>query len=656
MEDEAHILNGRYIALFGLVPHDEVLNLEQLLSGLQTAGRVLNKWGSHSSVRSPLALPQTWIDDLVHGPADEEECRRQDRNGHTCREQQPPDVQTPQQIALGLSDADHETPAHLDVEKTEETKHRLERNRLSDPEHHVQEAEREHVGDDVAKDQVPAGSAGHPGGVHERLDAHRQGLGSQHNRHSPEPIENTDDHAQLPELNRPESSDDDEDRNERHEQDEVGDSHEERVDEAAEKRRHRPHRRGDEHRHKRSHHPEKEGSPGREHELRKDITAQRVGPEQVTGRRPSRLLRLRDRVTNLGVDIRETGVDQLDLSERIVHLLDNQVIDDDGVVANDRVVDLLVVAAPDGGHEDRVGDGHESEDPDDEQAQEADLVLGKKGPVLFEVPPQKPETDPPQRVGQRDLRQRVVPIQTSQWRTSLEVTRFLFQRHAGSLLVPDPRIEENVQHINHDMGDERQRADHRERADRHRNVLSQHRVEQQLPHPRPREHGLGDEAAADDERQAEHKRRGHRQEGITGGMTVTNRLGSQALGTGGEDVVLLQGLQHRTPGDQHDPCERHQSQRKYGKQGVVGDVGGVDPAVAGVFGRRAVTAWLSVQRSCHHLQPDSHGFPDLEIWVNNPSINLELSSLPGWAPATDPVHHPCPARPCHRSRLHGIRQ
>ena len=101
------------------------------------------------------------------------------------------------------------------------------------------------------------------------------------------------------------------------------------------------------------------------------------------------------------------------------------------------------------------------------------------------------------------------------------------------------------------------------------------------PMPGPREDRLGHDAAADDEREGQDERGGHRQQGVASGVTVPDDPVGHALGARGEDVVLAERLEHRAPRQEHRRAEGDQAQGDHRQHRVVGDVGHVD-SVAGL--------------------------------------------------------------------------
>ena len=96
-------------------------------------------------------------------------------------------------------------------------------------------------------------------------------------------------------------------------------------------------------------------------------------------------------------------------------------------------------------------------------------------------------------------------------------------------------------------------------------VALQHGIDGEPAEARDVEHGLGDDHARDQQRNADADHRDDRHRGVLQRMQQQHAVGRQALGVGGADIVLLQHLQHRGAGDAGDQrhvgdAERHRRQ------------------------------------------------------------------------------------------------
>ena len=83
------------------------------------------------------------------------------------------------------------------------------------------------------------------------------------------------------------------------------------------------------------------------------------------------------------------------------------------------------------------------------------------------------------------------------------------------------------------------RGEHQDQPLHDRIVALQHGIDGEAAEPRDVEHGLGDDDARDQQRDADADHRDDRHGGVLQRMQQQHAVGRQALGVGGADVVLL---------------------------------------------------------------------------------------------------------------------
>jgi len=127
--------------------------------------------------RSPLALSQARIDDLIQCTPHQVESRAQQTDREAGRVDQPPLLHV-NQVAGCLCREDHQPPRHADIQQAEERQHGLGKDRLGDGEHHVEKREGQQIGYHVSEYDVGIAATGHSRGFDERTYFDRQCLGA----------------------------------------------------------------------------------------------------------------------------------------------------------------------------------------------------------------------------------------------------------------------------------------------------------------------------------------------------------------------------------------------------------------------------------------------------------------------------------------------
>src|ERR1051325_10402087 len=111
----------------------------------------------------------------------------------------------------------------------------------------------------------------------------------------------------------------------------------------------------------------------------------------------------------------------------------------------------------------------------------------------------------------------------------------------------DARIGDRVE----DVGEEAARDDHHrgheQQPEDHRVVLIVQRIQIETPDAGPREHGLGDERAAEEGAELEPGQRDQRDERVAERVTQQHRAPAQPLGVRRADVVLAHDLEDARP-------------------------------------------------------------------------------------------------------------
>ena len=170
-------------------------------------------------------------------------------------------------------------------------------------------------------------------------------------------------------------------------------------------------------------------------------------------------------------------------------------------------------------------------------------------------------------------------------------------RHRGRS-IPDARVEHGVEHVDHEIDDDIRAREHEDDALDHRIVAAQDRVDRQAAEARNREHALGDDDAADQQRDADADHRDDRDRGVAQRVPHQHVPGGEALGMRGADVVLAQRLQHRRARDARN--QRHVGERE--RDARQDDVGQPRPEALGE--RRVALHRQPVELD--REQPDQH--------------------------------------------------
>src|SRR5207247_177056 len=131
-------------------------------------------------------------------------------------------------------------------------------------------------------------------------------------------------------------------------------------------------------------------------------------------------------------------------------------------------------------------------------------------------------------------------------------------RSAGA----DAGIEDAIEHVDGEVDDDEERGRDEDDALHDRVVAVVDRLDGEPAHPRPREHGLGHDGAAEQGSELEpgdgHDRHGRVLQRVLGD---DQRLG-QALGTRGADVVRAQDLEHGRASEPGDVRPRRTAERE----------------------------------------------------------------------------------------------
>ena len=175
-----------------------------------------------------------------------------------------------------------------------------------------------------------------------RLDHDGQRLRLQHHARPAESRQDPDQQRQFQVPHLHQRAQHDQDADPRHHDHDVGQPHQQHVDQSAKVRRRCPYHRSDAHRHHRRQQPQQELRARAEHQLAQDVPAQRIGAQRVAQAGRRRLL---------------------------------------GLVkckADDRVVDPFV---PDRVHQDRMRQRQQHVEADDHQSQDSDPRLKEQRPV-----------------------------------------------------------------------------------------------------------------------------------------------------------------------------------------------------------------------------------------------------------------------------------
>src|SRR4030095_4536188 len=130
-----------------------------------------------------------------------------------------------------------------------------------------------------------------------------------------------------------------------------------------------------------------------------------------------------------------------------------------------------------------------------------------------------------------------------------------------SMSVADPRIEEHVRQIDQKIDQYVDGGKNQYHALDDRVVAAKDRVDGQAPDPRQREHRLGHDRAADQQRNPDTDDRHHRNGRVLERVTDENLIGRESFRGGGADVVLREDVDHAGAGSARDQCDVNGPQR-----------------------------------------------------------------------------------------------
>src|SRR5499433_1185824 len=136
------------------------------------------------------------------------------------------------------------------------------------------------------------------------------------------------------------------------------------------------------------------------------------------------------------------------------------------------------------------------------------------------------------------------------------------------LPVGDPRIDDGVEHVDHQVDQDDRHREHGDGALGQRVVAGADRVDQHLAEPGPGEDGLGGHGSVERDRHEDADDRQQRDHHVAERVLVDDQALVLALGARGADVVLADHLEHRRARQAAHRRREREAQRE-GRQGQV---------------------------------------------------------------------------------------
>jgi hypothetical protein len=127
--------------------------------------------------------------------------------------------------------------------------------------------------------------------------------------------------------------------------------------------------------------------------------------------------------------------------------------------------------------------------------------------------------------------------------------------------MPDPRVDDAVQHVDDQVDRDDDRCDQQDPALHDRIIARLHTVDQPVAHARPREDRFGEDRPRQQQSDLQPDDRDHRDQRVAQRVHDDDAPARQALGAHGAHVVLAQHLEHRRTRHPRDDRERDRPER-----------------------------------------------------------------------------------------------
>ena len=168
---------------------------------------------------------------------------------------------------------------------------------------------------------------------------------------------------------------------------------------------------------------------------------------------------------------------------------------------------------------------------------------------------------------------RIRPVQSIPWRGRNRRSRRNRASRTATASQADTRVGQGVSGVGQQVaGQGQHRAEHQIAHDE-RIIPGHDRLVKQLPQPRQGENGFDDDRTTDEPGHGQAQDGDDRKQGVAQGVPVDDHVFGQALGPGGQDVVLAQHLEHGRAQKARHAGQTPEGINEYGQQQMPAQVG-----------------------------------------------------------------------------------